>query len=78
MKIEIQSKPLQGEYITLELGKRSFLHPKLKIIDMFDCQIVYNIPNKFFIVDYKKEGQIYTKTLLTTSVEFIIEVLLEK
>ena len=65
MKIEIQSRPIQGDYITLELGKRAFLHPSLKILDNFDCHIVYNIPNKFFIVDYKKENQSYCGMTIT-------------
>ena len=78
MKIEIHSKPIQSEYIVLERGKRAYLHPKLKLVDDVDCVITYNIPYKFFIVDYKFENGKYTKTLISDQVDLIIEILFEK
>lgn len=76
MKIEIHSKPIQDEYVVLEKGKRGFCHPSLKAIEQVDCVLTYNIPYKFFIVDYTREGSF--KTAISSRVDFIIEVLLEK
>ena len=75
MKIEIQSKPIQDEFVVLERGKRGFCHPSLKAIEQVDCVLTYNIPYKFFIVDYAREGIL--KTVISSRVDFIIEVLLE-
>ena len=77
MKIEIHSKPIQEDFITLEMGKRAFLHPSLKAIENYDCKLVYSLDHKFFIVDYKKVDGTYTKTLMTPSIEFMIEILFE-
>ncbi len=76
MKIDIKTKPIQEEYVILEVGKRGFCHPSLKVLEYYDCKIVYNIPNKFFIVDYIRDGNL--KTLLSSRVEFIIDILLGK
>lgn len=76
MKIDIKTKPIQEEYVILEAGKRSFCHPSLKVLEYYDCKIVYNIPNKFFIVDYNRDGNL--KTLLSSRVDFIIDILLGK
>jgi len=76
MKIEIHSKPIQSDFVVLEKGKRAYLHPKLKLLDDYDCIITYNIPYKFFIVDYKNENGKYTKTLISSQVDVIIEFLL--
>lgn len=75
MKIEIYSKPIQSEYVILEKGKREYIHPKLKLLDNYDCLITYNIPYKFFIVDYNNENGKYTKTLISSQVDAIIELL---
>jgi hypothetical protein len=76
MKIEIHSKPTQEEYKTLERGKRGFVHPCLASIEQYDCEIIYNIPYKFFIVNYAHDVQgKYIKTLLTANVTDIVEIL---
>jgi hypothetical protein len=77
MKIEIYSKPLENNYIFLERGKRSLLHPKLKVIDFYDCSIMYYIHEKIFVVDYKSIGGTYTKTLLTSTIDDIVSTLSE-
>jgi len=76
MKIEIQSKPIQEEYVVLERGKRGFCHPSLKAIEQIDCILTYNIPYKFFIVDYTRDGIL--KTAISSRVDFIIEAILGK
>lgn len=79
MKIEIQSKPTQDEFKIIEKGKRSFVHPCLAQIDNYDCEIIYNIPFKFFLVDYQRNADgIFERSLLTTNVKEIIETLIEK
>lgn len=78
MKIEIQSKPIQDEYKTIEKGKRSFVHPSLSSVEQYDCEIIYNIPCKFFVVNYQRNNMgVYEKTLLTANVKDIIETLME-
>jgi hypothetical protein len=77
MKIEIISNPIQSEYITLEKGKRSFIHPNLRVIEDYDCDLVYNRIHKFFVVDYKRINGSFTKTFMTTNIDSMIEILFE-
>ena len=79
MKMEFNTKqPPPKEFKVLERGKRSLLHPNLKVIDNFDCHIEYNIRYKYFVVDYMWDGEQYTKTMYSDDIKFILEILFEK
>jgi hypothetical protein len=75
MQIMINTIPIQEEYITLEKGKRSRIHPNLTVLEYYNCNMVYNVFNKFFIVDYKFENGKYSKTLISSQIDYLIEVL---
>lgn len=77
MKIEIHTKRVEEDYVFLERGKRAFIHPMLKSVDYTDCKILYCRQEKIFVVDYKLVNGVYTKTLLTHSVEDIVNTLQE-
>jgi hypothetical protein len=79
MQILLNVAPMQQleEYVVLDKGKRGRIHPKLSAIEHCDCHIVYNTLSKFFVVDYKLENGKYSKSVITSQIDFLLDILLD-
>jgi len=66
-------------------GARHYLHPKLAILDQIDCVLEYYPENKTIVVSYAPETSkkdytdyeeiIYTKSVISSSIDFVVDVI---
>ena len=80
--INKQPKPAARQVI-FKAGARHYLHPKLAALDQIDCCLEYYPENKIIVVSFAPEIQkvcftdyeekIYTKTIMGTNVNYIVE-----
>jgi hypothetical protein len=56
-------------------GERTHLHPSFSILDKIECRFLYELEHRFFLLEYapKKGTRMWTKELMTTSIESVVE-----
>jgi hypothetical protein len=78
-------RPISTSPKIFMMGARHYLHPKLCVLDQIDCVLEYYQESKTIYVSYapeirKKdytdyEETVYTKAVMSSSVDFIVDVI---